>query len=73
METRDMVRMANQIGEFFKSYTEREALDGISDHINKFWDPRMRKQLFAHLDATGDGVSDIVKRAAAQVKRPKAA
>ena len=73
METRDTVRMANQIGDFFKSYSEKEALDGIADHINKFWEPRMRTLFFAHLDAGGEGLSDIVKRAAAQVKRPKAA
>ena len=73
METRDTVRMANQIGDFFKSYSEKEALDGIADHINKFWEPRMRTLFFAHLDVGGEGLSDIVKRAAAQVKRPKAA
>ena len=73
METRDMVRMANQIGEFFKSYTEKEALEGISDHINKFWEPRMRRMLFAHFDSGATGLSDIVTKAMVSVKRPKAA
>jgi formate dehydrogenase subunit delta len=73
METRDMVRMANQIGSFFKSYGEKEALEGIAEHLNKFWEPRMRNMLFAHLDQGGEGISDLVKRASANVKRPKAA
>jgi formate dehydrogenase subunit delta len=73
METRDMVRMANQISDFFKSYSEQEAIDGIADHITKFWEPRMRRDFFAHMDAGGEGMSDLVKRAAALVKRPKAA
>ena len=73
METRDTVRMANQIGDFFKSYSEKEALDGIAEHISKFWDPRMRRKLFAHLDVGGEGLIEIVKRAARDVKRPKAA
>jgi formate dehydrogenase subunit delta len=73
METRDMVRMANQIGDFFKSYPEKDALEGISEHLNKFWEPRMRNMLFAHLDEGGEGINDLVKRAAATVKRPKAA
>jgi formate dehydrogenase subunit delta len=73
METRDMVRMANQIAGFFKSYGEKEALEGIADHLNKFWEPRMRRDLFAHLDKGGEGINDLVKRAAVNVKRPKAA
>lgn len=73
METRDMVRMANQIGDFFKSYSDAEALEGIADHLNKFWDPRMRRDLFAHLDAGGIGLNENVKTAATKVKRPKAA
>ena len=73
METKDMVRMANQIGGFFKSYSDDYARKEIAVHINSFWDPRMRKMLLAHLDAGGEGLSDAVKSAAANIKRPKAA
>jgi formate dehydrogenase subunit delta len=71
MESRDMIRMLNQIGEFFKSYTEQEAVEGISEHINKFWDPSMRKDLFAHLDKGGQGLAPIVMIAVPNIKRPK--
>jgi formate dehydrogenase subunit delta len=73
METRDTVRMANQIADYFKSYPEQEALDGIAEHINKFWEPRMRKNFFAQIDSGGAGLSDLVKKSAAKIKRPKAA
>ena len=73
METRDMVRMANQIADYFKSYPEQEAMDGIAEHISKFWEPRMRRMFFAHVDAGGADLSELVKKAAAQIKRPKAA
>ena len=73
MQTPDMVRMANQIADFFKSYSEQEAIDGIADHITKFWDPRMRTMFFIHMDAGGIDMSDLVKKAAVLVKRPKAA
>ena len=33
---------------FFKSYPEKEALEGIAEHINKFWEPRMRRMFFTH-------------------------
>ena len=69
METKDMVRMANQISDFFKSYSEQEALAGIADHISKFWDPRMRKAIFAHLDAGGAGLDPDVRDAIATLKK----
>ncbi len=71
MEQRDMIRMANQIADFFKSYGEKEAVDGIADHITKFWDPRMRKAFFAHYDKGGEGFSELVKLSALTIKRPK--
>lgn len=48
-----LVHMANQIGDFFKSYPEETAVEGIRDHIAKFWNRKMRNDLFAHLETTG--------------------
>jgi formate dehydrogenase subunit delta len=73
MQTHDMVRMANQISEYFQSYTEKEAIEGIADHISKFWEPRMRRDFFAHIEKGGAGFSELVKKAAMDVKRPKTA
>jgi formate dehydrogenase subunit delta len=41
-----LVYMANQIGDFFKSYPHDQAVKGIKEHIEKFWDPRMLKQIY---------------------------
>ncbi len=73
METRDMVRMANQIGDFFKGYGDEEAKKEVANHINSYWETRMRRDFFAHIEKGGDGLSDIVKAAAVNVKRPKEA
>jgi formate dehydrogenase subunit delta len=51
-----LVYMANQIGKFFESQGHDKAVPGIAEHIRKFWDPRMRKMIFAHLDAGGAGL-----------------
>jgi formate dehydrogenase subunit delta len=59
-----LIYMANQIGKFFKSQgNEKHAVEGISTHIKKFWDPRMRKKIVAHLDHGGDGLDPPVKQA----------
>ena len=51
MHTDPLIRMANQIGSFFEAMPDRaEALEGIVQHIRKFWDPRMRTALMAQVD-----------------------
>ena len=42
--------MANQIGRFFAHQKEEQAVAAINDHLRKFWDPRMRKQIVEQLD-----------------------
>ena len=52
MDIHNLVSMANQIGQFFSAYPDRDdALEGIANHIRKFWEPRMRLQLFEGIDA----------------------
>lgn len=66
-----LIRMANQIGTFFESKVDRaEGVAGIAEHINKFWEPRMRRQLYEVLDAGGEGLKPIVLEAAPSIKRP---
>jgi formate dehydrogenase subunit delta len=47
------LKVANQIGKFFASRGPDKAAAGIAEHIAKFWDPRMRATIFAHLEAGG--------------------
>lgn len=65
-----LVRMANQIATFFHSRPREEGVAGVAEHINKFWEPRMRRQFFEMLD-TGTGQFDeLVIAASAKIKRP---
>ena len=44
--TEHLVRMANDIGNFFKAEPSRDvAIDGIANHINRYWTRRMRQKL----------------------------
>ena len=66
-----IVRMANQIGTFFESKENRvEGVHGVAEHINKFWEPRMRRHFFEVVDSGGEGLKPIVIEAAAQIRRP---
>jgi formate dehydrogenase subunit delta len=63
-----LIYMANQIGTFFKSQGEGKAVPGIAEHIQKFWDPRMRSAITAHLDAGGAGLDPAVRNAIQALK-----
>ncbi len=67
-----LVYMANQIGSFFKSQGEAKAVPGIADHINKFWDPRMRSAILAHWEAGGEGLDPLVRTAMSALRKPGA-
>ncbi len=59
-----LIRMANQIGDFFDAYPPAEAVPQIAIHIKKFWDPRMRKAILAHVaDHNGEGLKPHVLEA----------
>ncbi|HVZ54013.1 MAG TPA: formate dehydrogenase subunit delta [Pseudolabrys sp.] len=68
-----LVYMANQIGKFFAAQGEKDAVEGVATHIKKFWEPRMRKAIFAHLDAGGAGLDPNVRKALESLHQPASA
>ncbi len=62
--------MANQIGKFFVSQTSEDGVASVADHISKFWDPRMRRDLLAHLDQVK--LDPIVRQAVERLQAPAA-
>ena len=78
MTTQRLVHMANQVAAFFASYPEAEAIESTTNHLKSFWDPRMRREIEAHLaEKAGAGLSHIameaVKRIAAKDAAKKSA
>jgi formate dehydrogenase subunit delta len=73
MSPEKMIHMANQIAIFFETKPEAEAREGFADHINKFWEPRMRRQLLDHLAAGGAGLRPLALEAANMIRKPRAA
>jgi formate dehydrogenase subunit delta len=67
-----LVYMANQIGKFFVTEDRATAVANIADHLQKFWEPRMRAEIVAHLAAGGEGLDPEVREAVAMLKAPAA-
>jgi len=63
MKAEKLVMMANQIATFFAAQGEERAVPQIASHIEKFWDPRMRQEISAHLEASGAGLTPLAKAA----------
>lgn len=71
MHIESLVRMANQIGAFFEAMPDRpEALENAAMHLKRFWEPRMRSQLLAHVDASG--LQDLNPLVAEAIQRHRA-
>jgi formate dehydrogenase subunit delta len=70
METENLVRMANNIAAFFNADPDREAaVAGVANHIQKFWEARMKTAILAYEAKGGEGLDELVKKALAQIGR----
>jgi formate dehydrogenase subunit delta len=70
MSADKIARMANDIAKFMESKPMAEGRAGLAAHINDFWEPRMRRQLFQLIDAGGPGLRPLVLEAAGLIRRP---
>lgn len=62
MNIERLVTMANDISHYFAADPDHAAgAAGIADHLKRFWEPGMRKQIVAHLVAGGEGLEPLAK------------
>jgi formate dehydrogenase subunit delta len=73
MSTQKLIRMANQIADFFRAYPEEEAAAGIRNHLQAFWTPRMRDAIAAYAVEKGAGLDPLVIRAVQSFQTEKKA
>ena len=67
-----LVRMANQIADYFKVMPDAEALKGASDHLRAFWTPKMLAEIVAHFDKGGEGLNPLAARVIDELHRASA-
>jgi formate dehydrogenase subunit delta len=60
-----LVTMANDIGHFFNADADKnEAAKSVANHIKRYWDPRMRREIVSHYREAGGAGLDPVPRSA---------
>ncbi len=58
MDIARLTAMVNDIAAFFDAETDRAAAaEAVRAHLSKFWEPRMRRQIIAHVAAGGSGLT----------------
>lgn len=71
MSAENLVKMANQIAQFFATEPDREqAVKGVHQHLQNFWTPAMRIELMAwQLEHHGENLHPLVQSALAEMGR----
>ena len=70
MKIERLIKMANDIGDFFNAESNKEiAAEGVTKHILRSWDPRMRRDIIAYYRQDGAGLSELVKTAISRLEQ----
>jgi formate dehydrogenase subunit delta len=64
-----LIKMANEIGDFFSGADVNDAQAAsrdVASHIQRYWEPRMRAQMLKYYEERqGAGLTDLAKNAVA--------
>ena len=61
MDPQHLVAMVNEIAAFFAGEEAGTAAANVANHLRRYWDPRMRRQILEHARNGGEGLSQVAK------------
>lgn len=67
-----LVRMANQIGDFYAAMPEAEATASAAKHLQLYWTPKMIRELVAFAEAGNADLNATARRAVDSLRRQAA-
>jgi formate dehydrogenase subunit delta len=71
MKIERLIKMANDIGDFFNAESNKEiAAEGITKHILRSWDPRMRRDIITYCQQDGAALSELARAAVSKLELP---
>ena len=59
MDSHHLVTMVNEIAAFFAGEDPGKAAENVANHLRRYWDPRMRRQIVEHATLGGEGLSQV--------------
>jgi len=70
MRPERIIHEANQIALFMETMPKDERVDGVANHINDYWEPRIRRKFFALVEEGVEGFRPLVLEAVPRIRRP---
>ncbi|MFD1882613.1 formate dehydrogenase subunit delta [Paracoccus pacificus] len=70
MQNDKLIRMANQMADFFRSQPGSDAAKGVAAHINDYWTYQMRRDFLDLLSRGAEGADPLVVQAGAYIDIP---
>ena len=61
MDAHHLVTMVNEIAAFFAGEDPGKAAENVANHLRRYWDPRMRKQILEHAGNGGEGLTPVAR------------
>lgn len=61
MDPQHLVEMVNEIAAFFVGEDPGKGAENVANHLRRYWDPRMRRQILEHAGNGGEGLSQVAK------------
>jgi formate dehydrogenase subunit delta len=68
-----LVKMANQIGQFFSAQKNCDQIAEAADHLARFWAPRMRENIADYVARGGKGLNPTALGAVRRISSSNAA
>jgi formate dehydrogenase subunit delta len=69
MDPQHLVDMVNEIAAFFTGEDPKNAAENVANHLRRYWDPRMRRQIVEHASTGGDGLSQVARAGVALIAK----
>ena len=64
MRSEQLITMANEIAAFFHGTGDaQQGAENMANHLRRYWDPRMRKQIIQYVRDGGAGLAPIAHMA----------
>jgi formate dehydrogenase subunit delta len=66
MKIEALIKMANQIADFFQGEAGADAPAAVASHLRRYWEPRMRKDMLTHYELNGgEGLDEVALKGVA--------
>lgn len=64
MDNAKLIRMANQIAQFFEAWPDPDAASGeVANHLRRYWTPAMRARIIESVGRGGEEAAPAVRAA----------